>query len=344
MPERMKVLLLPGQGAQRERMAAGLYGRQAEFTVCVTELFESMGAAGDRLAAEWLRTAPNSAMSEADVAQPLLLIVGYALGVAVSAQAGAPHILLGHSVGELAAACLADVFPAGALAPLVAERSRHLDAGGRGGMLAVAAAPGDLPAERAPGVALAAVNGPRQCVLAGPDPALRETEAALRHAGFTVRRLRSDHAFHSPVMRGTADRFRTELSRLRPAPARTTLVSGRTASPVSAAQAADPAFWADQLMLPVRYWPALKGLLDSYGDSPGLVLLDASADRSLTTAARHHAAVRSGHSHIVPLLAPARTTGGPSDIAAWEAALEAADRFGPDPSGTTVPARHPAQA
>jgi acyl transferase domain-containing protein len=318
----MTVLLLPGQGAQRERMAAGLYGSQPGFTACVTGLLQALGGDGERLAAEWLRAAPNPAMDEAAVAQPLLLILGYALGAAMTAAGHPPDVLVGHSAGELAAACLAGVFSPADLAPLVAARSRSLGAEGRGGMLAVAAAPGEMPGELAPDVAVAAINGPRQCVLAGPSEALKGAEASLRSAGFTVRALKSGHAFHSPAMRETAARFRAELSRFRLSVPGSTLISSRTATPVSPAQATDPAFWADQLALPVRYWPALKSLLDRSGTSPGLVLLDGSADRSLTAGARRHPAVQSGNSVVVPLIGPSRTTGSPADVVAWAAALE----------------------
>lgn len=319
MADRKTVLLLPGQGAQRERMAAGLYGQQPEFTACVTRLVEGLGADGDRLAAAWLRTAPNPAIDEADTAQPLLLMVGFALGMALSAEGRAPDLLLGHSVGELAAACLAGVFSRADIATVVTARARVLGADGRGGMLVVAAAPGELPAIAEPGVSVAAVNGPRQCVLAGPSAALQAVAASLRSAGLVARILKSDYAFHSAAMYPTAVRFRAELSRVQLRAPRTTLISTRTGTPVSPRQAVDPAFWADQIRFPVQYWPALKALLDS---GPGVVLLDASADRSLTAGARHHPAVRSGASRIVPLLAPPRTTGGAADAAAFAAALD----------------------
>jgi acyl transferase domain-containing protein len=252
----------------------------------------------------------------------LLLIVGYALGAAMTAAGHAPDVLVGHSAGELAAACLAGVFSPTDLAALVAARSRSLGDEGRGGMLAVVAAPGDVPADLPPGVTIAAINGPRQCVLAGPSEALNATEASLRSAGFTVRALKSGHAFHSPAMGGTAARFGTELSQFRLSAPGTMLISSRTAAPVSPAQATNPAFWADQLALPVRYWPALKSLLDSNGTCPGLVLLDGSAGRSLTAGARRHPAIQSGRSLVVPLIGPSRTTGSPADLAAWAAALE----------------------
>lgn len=337
MTERKTVLLLPGQGAQRERMGVELYGRQPAFTVCADSLFQALGSDGDQLAAQWRRPPPNPALDDVGVAQALLLVVGCALGTAVRGLAGGPDILLGHSAGELAAACLAGVFAPEALVRLLAARSRTLHSDGRGGMLAVAAAPDELPEPFEPGVALAAVNGPRHCVLAGPEPALRRTAASLRSAGFALRALRSSHAFHSPVMRQTAAQFRKELGELRPSAPHSRLISSRTAAPVTSSQATDPSFWADQLLLPVLFWPALKSLLDNEGHRPGLVLLDGSADRSLTAAARRHPAVRAGHSLIVPLLSPAEPASDDADLMAWTAA--AALLRGTDPS-----VRHTAQA
>ncbi|MEU5432429.1 acyltransferase domain-containing protein [Streptomyces sp. NPDC020719] len=320
MESRRTVLLLPGQGAQRERMAAGLYGAQPEFTARMDEFFAASGSAGSRLAEQWLRPAPNPDMDTAEVAQPLLLAVGHALGRAVGAAARPAHILLGHSVGELAAACLAGVYRATDLGALTAARSRALHGSGHGGMLAVAAAPHELPHDLGP-VSVAALNGPRQTVLSGPPAPLAAAHKRLHAMGRTVRALRSGHAFHSPSMAQAAARFGRELARLRPGAAHTTVISSRTAAPVTASQARDAAFWADQLALPVRYWPALKGILDAEGTEPGLLLLDAGTDRSLSAPARHHPAVRNGSSLIVPLLAPARQTGGHADLTAFEEAL-----------------------
>ena len=315
------VLLLPGQGAQRERMAAGLFGTEPVFTARMTELFDALGPDGARLRAAWLRSAPAPALDDAATAQPLLLAVGYALGRAVGAAVGAPDLLLGHSAGELAAAALAGVFPADGLSAEVVARSRDLGHVARGGMLAVAAAPEDLIGFLDRSVAVAAVNGPRQTVLAGPSTELGSLAARLRETGITVRPLRSGHAFHSPAMRPVARRFARALAALRPGPPRTPVLSSRTSTTVTAAEARDPGFWAGQLALPVRFWPALKTLLDQRGDRPGLVLLDASADRSLSAGGRHPPAVRHGNNRSPPPLGA--NTGGPGETAAFTAAMDA---------------------
>jgi acyl transferase domain-containing protein len=319
------VLLLPGQGSQRERMAAGLYRTHPQFTAAMDGFFEALDAhgapdgQGAALARHWLRPAPHPDLDDARIAQPLLLGVGYALGRAVAAV-GPPGLLLGHSAGELAAAVLAGVFRAADLGRLAAARARVVGDDGRGGMLAVAAAEDELPAGLGP-VTVAAVNGPRQTVLAGPSDALEQARATLAAAGRTVLPLRSGHAFHSPSVSATAQRFTREVAALCPAPARTPLVSCRTARPLRDSEAVDPAFWGAQIALPVRYWPALKSLLDASGTDPGLLLLDASPDRSLGAAACRHPAVRAGASRVLPLLAPAAQTGGPLDVEAFEQAM-----------------------
>lgn len=344
MERRRSVLLLPGQGAQRERMAAGLYEAREEFTAPMDEFFGRLGTTGSRLRSAWLRPAPNPELDESAVAQPLLLAVGHALGRAVGAATEPPALLLGHSVGELAAACLAGVFDPADIGALAAARSRSLEGTGYGGMLAVAASEGQLAeelggfgegaelsgsaggmaagadgvtvagaadgvtvpgaADRAAvagvtaarvadagaaagtafgGVAVAALNGPRQTVLAGPREALAAVEQHLRDRGILVRALRSGHAFHSPAMEGAALRFAEALAAFGPHATRAaagTVVSTRTGVAVTAEQARDPHFWGGQLAAPVRYWPALRELLDTLGRRPGLLLLDGSADRA----------------------------------------------------------------
>ncbi|MGI3202725.1 acyltransferase domain-containing protein [Streptomyces sp. GLT-R25] len=348
-------------------MAAGLYGAREEFTAPMDEFFGRLGTTGARLRSAWLRPAPNPELDESAVAQPLLLAVGHALGRAVGTAAEPPALLLGHSVGELAAACLVGVFDPADIGALAAARSRALEGTGHGGMLAVAATEGQLAEElggfgdgsavRADGVAVradevavgangvavaevadgatfgtafagvavAALNGPRQTVLAGPREALAAVEQHLRDRGILVRALRSGHAFHSPVMAGAALRFGEALAGFGPRVPRAaagTVVSTRTGVAVTEDQARDPHFWGGQLAAPVRYWPALRELLDTLGRRPGLLLLDGSADRSLSAPARHHPAVRDGASEVVPLLAAlGRDAGGPADARVFAEAL-----------------------
>ncbi|MEV0637535.1 acyltransferase domain-containing protein [Streptomyces sp. NPDC050619] len=306
--QRPVALLFPGQGAQHRSMAAGLYGYEPLFTQALDQVFAAFGREGHRLRDEWLSGDPDAPLDDATRAQPLLFGVGYALGRMVLGWGVVPTALLGHSVGELVAATIAGVFTLPDAVRVLGDRIDAAVATGPGGMLAVAAPADELEGYLPTGgqVAVAAVNAPRQTLLAGPDPQLREVQEKLRAAGFTCRRAAARQAFHSPVMDRAAERARPLVAAVRPGAPAWPLYSAYTGAALDAAHAARPDFWARQLADPVLFWPTLDALLGSGRH----LLLEAGPGQGLTTIARQHPAVRSGDSAVVSLL-PARP--GPPD-------------------------------
>ncbi|MEU3793620.1 acyltransferase domain-containing protein [Streptomyces fructofermentans] len=310
-------LLLPGQGSQHRRMAAGLYGHEPVFTEAMDEFFAAAGAEGGPMRDDWLAELPVTDMDHVTRSQPLLFAVDHALGRLVLSRGVRPAALLGHSIGELAGAALAGVFDPRDAAGLVLDRIRRLAAAPPGGMLAVAASTREVAPYLSGDVVVGAVNAPRQTVLAGPDAPLDAIGRALREAGFVCRRVPSLSAFHSPVLepacRGAAERF-AAVRRGRPA---VPVHSAYTAAPLTESDIDDPRFWARQPVAPVLFWPALEGLLAT-GDH---LLVEVGPGQGLSQLARRHPAVRRGSSAVVSLL-PARPGPPEADRAAWEAALE----------------------
>jgi len=302
-------------------MAAGLYGREPVFTEEMDRFFAACGAAGPRLRAQWHRPAPNPGIDDSSRSQPLLFAIGHALGRVVESWGAGAVMLLGHSIGELAAAALAGVFSVADAGVLMKARAAAMTGAEPGGMLAVAGTPDAVRDLLIPPVAIAAINAPRQTVLAGPEQPLRETGRRLTAAGTTVRRVRSPHAFHSPAVEGAARRFGQAFAGIGLHAPRLTIYSGLTARPVTPAEAAQPWFWAGQMARPVLFWPALKALLDAFGSRPGVVLADATPSGSLACAALRHPALRSGASAAVPLLA-ARPGRSADDCAVLAAARD----------------------
>lgn len=316
-------LLFPGQGAQQPRMAAGLYRHEPVFTDAMDEVFGALGGDAARLREEWLTGGSEVPWDDATRAQPLLFAVGYALGRTVLSWGVEPAAMLGHSVGEMVAATLAGVFdPVDAVA-LVRERIAEAVATPAGGMLAVAAAPGDMTPYLPDGsmVSVAAVNAPRQTMLAGPARELLELEQTLNGAGFVCRRAGARQAFHSPVMNGPADRTRPSVATVGPRVPHRRMYSGYTGSLLAADRAVDVDFWARQMAEPVRFWTALDALLSS---GPYLVI-EAGAGHGLTTLARQHRSLRTRISEAVPLL-PLRS-GDPAEDRRRLAAAEARVRL-----------------
>src|SRR5262249_11811784 len=157
-----------------------------------------------------------------------LFAVSYALGKTLLQSGIRPAFGVGHSVGEIATACLAGVLSVDDAATLVAARGRLMGSLPPGGaMIAV-----DLAVEQAealvadePGCAIAAVNGPRSVVISGDTDAVGRAAAAVRAQGGRAVNLAVSHAFHSPLMEPIVAEFRGEVSGLTPSPAEFALFS-----------------------------------------------------------------------------------------------------------------------
>jgi acyl transferase domain-containing protein len=274
--------LFPGQGASRPLMAAGLYGTVRSFTMVMDECLEAFEREGLPLSEAWLDPG-HAATPPPQVIQPLMFAVEYALATMWINCGQRPTALLGHSIGELVAAKVAGVFSLADAARIVAARAVAMDDHPvPGGMLAVAG-PTSMVAELLTGrLALAAVNGPRQTVVSGPDADLEKLAEQLAGAGLAARRLEVAHAFHHPEWAAAQERFRRAFATVTLAEPRIPLYSGATGAVVSAAQATDPEFWITQLSRPVLFLPALQALLaDQFADRPG-VLLEAGPGRTLS--------------------------------------------------------------
>ncbi|MGR4852222.1 acyltransferase domain-containing protein [Streptomyces sp. LARHCF252] len=311
-------LLLPGQGSQHLRMAAGLLDAEPVFAEAMDEALTALtdlGGHSTGLREDWLGTADTAVMDHVTRSQPLLFAVDYALGRLVLDWGLRPVALLGHSIGEVAAAVLSGVFTLRDAAALVHDRVGRLAQAPPGGMVAVAATQDEVAPFLTDGVVVGAVNALRQTVLAGLDDPLRTVTAALADSGFVLQRVPASTAFHSPslapAMRGAGER----IAALPVGEPRIPVMSGYTARFLTPAETKDPSFWSRHPVAPVLFWPALDALL-AEGD---LVLVEAGPGQGLSQMARRHPAVRSGRSAVVPLL-PARPGTAEQDAAAVRAA------------------------
>lgn len=288
-------LLIPGQGAQHPRMAASLYGTADTFTRTMDEAFALMGPHGSHVREQWLAQRPPPEFDDVTVAQPLLYAVGCALGRTLVDRWGPPDALLGHSAGEMVAATLAGVFGFADGMRLMMERLPALAATEPGGMLAVAASVRDVEPLLGGDVHLAAVNAPRQLLLAGADEPLRRAMARLKADGRTVRRVPARQAFHSPLVAAASAEAGDRWTGVALRPPSVRLYSAYDAAPLTAERACDPSFWIGQPARTVRFAEALDRLLDD-GDH---LLVETGPGQSLTMLARRHPRVVSGGSRVI---------------------------------------------
>ncbi|MGW4393659.1 SDR family NAD(P)-dependent oxidoreductase [Amycolatopsis nivea] len=309
------VFAFPGQGAQHVRLARGLHGTDPVFTRVFDECLESLAAAGADVRAVW-REGTEEELARTDVAQPVLFACEYALARMWLAWGIRPVALLGHSIGELAAAAVAGVFTASDAARIVAARGRAMAKMPPGAMLAVRAAEDAVAGALPAGVAVAAANGPEQTVVSGPFDAIEEAERMLAGAGFSARRLRTSHAFHSAAMAPAAAEFEASFSETTARAPEIPVYSAATGALMTAAEAADPAFWAGQLTSAVRFSAAADAALAD-GDR---VVLEVGPGRTLAAMLSGRADVRSG-SHLIVGTLPRRGGEPAEDVRSALAAL-----------------------
>ncbi|GAB3483401.1 acyltransferase domain-containing protein [Nocardiopsis coralliicola] len=312
-PGRPVALLFPGQGAQQVLMGAGLYGHVPVFTEVMDSAFALWGDEGARIRGHWLSGGAPELLDDGRRSQPLLYAIDYALGRTVLNWGVRPAALLGHSVGELAAAALAGVFDFEDGARLILERIRHLADTPDGGMLAVAASVEDVGPYLSEGVAVGAVNAPRQLLLAGLDRPLADTARRLRADGFTCRRARARQAFHSPAMAEATARSAhvwRGLDLRCPDPG-TTVFSAYLGGPLPDSVARNPDFWASQPADPVYFGPTLQRMLRERD----YLLVEAGPGRGLGALALRRPEAAAGRTAVTGLL-PAKSGDAAADRAA----------------------------
>ncbi|MFD2468873.1 acyltransferase domain-containing protein [Amycolatopsis silviterrae] len=296
-------LLLPGQGSQHHGMAVPLYGYEPVFSEHMDAFFTDLGTVGSRLRSAWLSDDPATPIDDAALAQPLLFAIGHALGRTLLAHGVRLAALLGHSIGELAAAALAGVFDRHAAASIMRGRLAAMADAAPGEMYAAGASAEQVEpylGETAGVVAIGAINAPTVTVLSGPRPQLAAVADRLASEGIRGLSVPADRPFHSPKMAAVVPRFEQAFDRVPLRAPAVTIYSTRTAAPIGPDEAKTPGFWAGQLATPVLYWPALCALLRS-GD---YTLVEAGPGGMLSVLARRHPAVRRGTSAVVPLLPP----------------------------------------
>ena len=291
--DRRVAFLFPGQGSQFAGMGRELYAGEQVFRASVdrcAELFAPRLGLDLRqvlYAGAGRSQEAQEKLGQTWLTQPALFTTEYALAQLWESWGVVPQGgMLGHSIGECVAACLAGVVSLEDAVTLVAQRGRLMQELPRGAMLSVALPADELRPLLGGELSLAAHNSPGLSTASGVRPAIEALAAKLAERGVEHRRLVTSHAFHSAMTEPILERFAEIVSGLELRPPRQPYLSNVSGTWIEASQATDPAYWARHLRQTVRFSEGAQRLLAE----PDVVMLELGPGWTLTTLVRQHAA------------------------------------------------------
>ncbi|HEY2963827.1 MAG TPA: type I polyketide synthase, partial [Pyrinomonadaceae bacterium] len=286
------VFLFPGQGAQYVRMGQELYQAEPPFRAqidsCSEMLKPDLGfdlrdvlyptdeALGDA----------KEKLNQTFVTQPALFVTEYALARLWMSWGVQPEAMIGHSIGEYVAACLAGVFSLEDALRLIAARGRLIQTLPSGSMLVVSLPEQKLRPliEARPELALAAVNSPGLCTVSGPHEAIDRLEEELKPEQLMLRRLQTSHAFHSAMMEPILGAFLEEVSKTKLNAPSMAYLSNVTGNWITAQDVTDLTYWTRHIRQTVLFNNGISEIFNN----PERLLLEVGPGNALTVLSRHH--------------------------------------------------------
>ncbi|HLJ86025.1 MAG TPA: beta-ketoacyl synthase N-terminal-like domain-containing protein [Candidatus Angelobacter sp.] len=284
------VFLFPGLGDQYVDMGRGLYESEPEFArhvdQCAEILRPLLGSDLRKLIYPEARVRQQHEFAEKRVdfrsllnrprednspavqeihrtlwAQPALFVIEYALAKLWMSWGIAPESMMGYSIGEYVAACLAGVLSLEDSLRMLAIRAQKIDTLAPGAMLAIGASEREIRPLLTPAISMAGINGDSLCVVAGTVEAVDALQQRLgAEGGLVCRRLLATHAFHSPLMGPVAEELTGIAHSLRLNSPKIPYVSNVTGKPITDAEATDASYWARHLTQPVQFAAGLQHL------------------------------------------------------------------------------------
>ncbi|MBW4592775.1 MAG: SDR family oxidoreductase [Brasilonema angustatum HA4187-MV1] len=287
---RSVVFMFPGQGAQYVEMGQELYQSEPIFREqvdkCSYFLKPHLGIDLRSVlypSKEQIQKATQQ-LKQTHITQAAIFVIEYSLAQLWMAWGVRPFAMIGHSIGEYVAACLAGVFSLEDALALVAVRGQLMQQMPAGDMLAVPLSEKQVQSMLGEELALAAINAPSLSVVSGSRSAIDELHNSLTEQEVDCRRLHTSGAFHSHMMQPIIEPFMAQVKKINLQAPQIPFVSNVTGTWIAITEATDPSYWAKHLRQTVRFAEGITLLLQK----PEQILLEVGPGRTLSTLVRQH--------------------------------------------------------
>ncbi len=305
--------MFTGQGAQSVNMGREIYETETIFKEQVDRCCEilkphlSLDLREVLFPDETNSEQASRLLDQTYITQPALFVIEYALANLWMEWGVRPGALIGHSVGEYVAACVAGVLSLKDALSLIAARGRLMQQLPEGAMLAVPLPEQELSTLLNDGVSLAAINGASLCVVAGNRSAIEEFEKKLSPRGLKCRPLRTSRAFHSAMVEPVLTEFAQIAGQVSLKPPAIPFISNVTGGWINNEEATDPNYWAKHMRQGVRFAQGVEELLKE----PTRILLEVGPGQTLAMLASIHPARGQDQAALASLRSSGRSSGKP---------------------------------
>ncbi|MEM7342693.1 MAG: amino acid adenylation domain-containing protein [Chloroflexota bacterium] len=297
------VFMFPGQGAQHVDMGRDLYETESVFRDVVDQCCEILNPLLNLDLRDILypdaadADAASEQLKQTSVTQPALFVIEYALAQLWQSWGVQPQAMVGHSVGEYVAACLAGVFSLEDALSVLSTRAQLMQDQPAGSMLAIRVPIEEITPYLNDEIALAAHNSPNLSVVSGPTDAIDALDQTLAKKGITTRALHTSHAFHSAMMEPVMAPLMAKLNQVERQTPTIPFISSLTGTWITDGEATDPAYWASQARQAVQFSRSIQTLQET----PHQVLLEVGPNKSLSTLALQHPNKEAAHTVVASL-------------------------------------------
>lgn len=279
------VFMFPGQGSQYVNMGRELYQTEPIFREQVDYCCEQLKAIlgldlrtilyPSQEQTQWA----TQQLTQTYITQPALFVIEYALAELWLSRGVRPSAMIGHSIGEYVAACLAGVFSLADVLMLVATRGQLMQQLPSGKMLAVALPEKKVMQMLGDKLSLAAINAPERCVVSGPSAEIEDLQNRLTEQGIDCRSLHTSHAFHSQMMDSIIEPFTKFLAKVNLNHPKIPFLSNLTGTWITPEEATDNNYWAKHLRSSVRFADGISELCKQ----PNRIFLEVGSGHALST-------------------------------------------------------------